>query len=153
VRAFTASVHDQLASWPLPDPATGKVPRLVHRQQFQEKETTVAAAQVRVLHQRPENIPLEAVDDCTVQAMALSVGLPLLVTQRTDHCCLETVDELVPPLVVLVVVSAEPQRELVLRLQLDVLPNAPRTVRRGLGPPTNLLDRHREIERHRLAAA
>src|SRR5262245_58862223 len=76
----------------------------------------------------------------------------LFFDQRSDYLCLVPINDVVPDLETFVMISMEPKTQLVLSLQLDVLPGNALARLHGRPPATGAFDLHRQVESERLSA-
>src|SRR6516164_7384917 len=72
--------------------------------------------------------------------------------QRSDYLCLMPINNVVPDLATFAMISMEPHGQLVLSLQLDVLPDNALARLDCRRPATGAFDLHRQVECERLSA-
>src|SRR5215831_14513753 len=72
--------------------------------------------------------------------------------QRSDYLCLMPINNVVPDLATFAMISMEPHVQLVLSLQLDVLPGTALTRLDCRPPATGAFNLHRQVECERLSA-
>src|SRR5258708_7542849 len=89
----------------------------------------MVSVQIRILHQCPQHIPARRMDECNIQPVLQLERNDFLFDQRSDHFCLMPINNVVPGLVTLAIISMEPHGQLVLGVQLNGYNNEVRTVR------------------------
>src|SRR5262245_52748029 len=112
----------------------------------------MASVQIEILHQCSQHVPAGRMDECNVERMLQLEGNDVFLDQWSDQLCLVLNGNVVPDKVAFAAVLMEPHGQLVLGLELNILPGNALACPDRRWPATDAFDLHREVNCGRLSA-